>query len=67
VQRLPIPESLHREGVLSYGFHGISYEFIAGRLKQVDPSLAKGRVVAAHLGNGCSMCALVGGKSIEAS
>jgi acetate kinase len=67
MQRLPIPESLHREGVLSYGFHGISYEFIAGRLKQVDPSLAKGRVVAAHLGNGCSMCALVGGKSIEAS
>jgi len=66
-QRLPIPESLHREGVLSYGYHGISYEYIAGRLKEVDPSLAKGRVVVAHLGSGCSMCALVGGESIEAS
>ena len=66
-QRLPIPESLHHEGVLSYGYHGISYEYIAGRLKEVDPSLAKGRVVVAHLGSGCSMCALVGGESIEAS
>ncbi len=66
-QRLPIPEALHREGVQSYGFHGISYEYIAGRLKEIDPSLAKGRVVVAHLGNGCSMCALVGGRSVEAS
>jgi acetate kinase len=66
-QRLPIPEALHREGVQSYGFHGISYEFIAGRLKEIDPSLAKGRVVVAHLGSGCSMCALVGGRSVEAS
>ena len=66
-QRLPIPEELHREGVLSYGFHGISYEFIAARLREIDPSLAKGRVVVAHLGNGCSMCALVDGKSVEAS
>jgi acetate kinase len=67
MQRLPIPESLHREGVLNYGYHGISYEFVAGRLKEVDPSLAKGRVVVAHLGSGCSMCALVDGKSVEAS
>ncbi len=67
IQRLPIPEALHREGVLSYGFHGISYEFVAARLKEIDPSLAKGRVVVAHLGNGCSMCALVGGRSVEAS
>jgi acetate kinase len=67
MQRLPIPEWLHREGVLSYGYHGISYEFIAGRLQEMDPALAKGRVVVAHLGSGCSMCALVGGKSVEAS
>jgi acetate kinase len=66
-QRLPIPESLHREGVLSYGFHGISYEFVAGRLREIDPSLADGRVVVAHLGSGCSMCALVRGKSVDAS
>ena len=67
MQRLPIPESLHREGVLSYGFHGISYEFVAGRLKEIDPALADGRVVVAHLGSGCSMCALVGGRSVETS
>ena len=67
IQRLPIPETLHREGVQSYGFHGISYEFIAGRLKEIDPFMAKGRVVVAHLGSGCSMCALVGGRSVEAS
>ena len=66
-QRLPIPEDLHHEGVLSYGFHGISYEFIAGRLKEIAPNLAKGRVVVAHLGSGCSMCALVDSKSVEAS
>jgi acetate kinase len=66
-QRLPIPEALHQEGVQSYGFHGISYEFIAGRLREIDPALAKGRVVVAHLGNGSSMCALVDGKSVEAS
>jgi acetate kinase len=67
MQRLPIPVALHREGILSYGYHGISYEFVAGRLKEIDPSLAKGRVVVAHLGSGCSMCALVGGKSVAAS
>ena len=67
IQRLPIPETLHREGVLSYGFHGISYEFVAGRLKEIDPALANGRVVVAHLGSGCSMCALSGGRSVEAS
>jgi acetate kinase len=66
-QRLPIPEELHREGVLSYGFHGISYEFIAQRLKAIAPDLAKHRVVVAHLGSGCSMCALVAGRSVEAS
>jgi acetate kinase len=66
-QRLPIPEELHREGVLSYGFHGISYEFIAHRLKEIAPDLANRRVVVAHLGSGCSMCALVEGRSIEAS
>jgi acetate kinase len=66
-QRLPIPEQLHREGVLSYGFHGISYEFIAHRLKEIAPDLANRRVVVAHLGSGCSMCALVEGRSMEAS
>lgn len=65
IQRLPIPEALHREGVLSYGYHGISYEFIAQRLPEVAPDIAGGRVVVAHLGSGCSMCALVDGRSVE--
>lgn len=66
-QRLPIPKDLHEEGVLSYGYHGISYEFIAGRLREIDPELAKGRVVVAHLGSGSSMCGMVDGRSVEAS
>ncbi len=63
--RFAIPEALHREGVRRYGFHGLSYEFIAGRLPEVAPALADGRVVVAHLGAGASMCALAGGRSVE--
>ncbi|PMX28047.1 acetate kinase, partial [Pseudomonas sp. MPR-R2A7] len=48
-----------------YGFHGLSYEYIAGRLREIDPALAAGRVVAAHLGNGASMCAMRAGASVD--
>ncbi len=65
MERLAIPESLHEQGVRRYGYHGISYEYIAGRLPQVAPDIATGKVVVAHLGSGCSMCALVDGRSIE--
>jgi acetate kinase len=65
--RFAIPEALYREGVRRYGFHGISYEFIAERLKESAPQLAQGRIVVAHLGNGCSLCALKGGRSIDST
>jgi acetate kinase len=62
-----IPEHLHVEGVRRYGFHGLSYEYIAGRLPEVAPEIAAGRVIVAHLGSGASMCALSGGRSIEST
>jgi acetate kinase len=62
-----IPERLHAEGVRRYGFHGLSYEYIAGRLPEVAPEIAGGRVIVAHLGSGASMCALSGGRSIEST
>lgn len=65
--RYAIPESLYREGVRRYGFHGLSYEYIAGRLKIVAPHLGNGKVVVAHLGSGASMCALANGRSIDSS
>jgi acetate kinase len=65
--RYAIPEPLYREGVRRYGFHGLSYEYIAGRLKSVAPNIAKGKVVVAHLGSGASMCALANGSSIDST
>jgi acetate kinase len=65
--RFAIPEALHREGVRRYGFHGLSYEHVASRLPAVAPEVAGGRVVVAHLGSGCSACAVVGGRSVEST
>src|SRR5215469_2192255 len=62
-----IPERFYAEGVRRYGFHGLSYEYIAKRLHQVAPQIADGRIVVAHLGSGASMCALAGGRSIEST
>jgi len=59
-----LPKRFYDEGVLRYGFHGLSYEFIARRLPEVAPAVAAGRVVVAHLGSGASMCALSGLKSV---
>ena len=63
--RFAIPRALEVEGVRRYGFHGLSYEYIARRLKKIDPPLAAGRVVVAHLGNGASLCAMRAGRSID--
>jgi acetate kinase len=65
--RCAIPDGLYREGVRRYGFHGLSYEYIASRLQQVAPEIADQRVVVAHLGSGASACGLLGGKSVESS
>src|SRR3972149_5170648 len=60
-----IPEEFRSAGVVRYGFHGLSYEYIMEELARTDPQRAKGRVVIAHLGNGSSMCAVLKGRSIE--
>jgi acetate kinase len=62
-----IPHQLHAEGVRRYGFHGLSYEYVAKTLPQVAPETARGRVIVAHLGSGASMCALKGGRSTEST
>jgi len=65
--RYAIPDSLYREGVRRYGFHGLSYEYIASRLPDLAPEIARGRVVAAHLGSGASMCAIQEGRSVDST
>ncbi|HEU4650948.1 MAG TPA: acetate/propionate family kinase, partial [Croceibacterium sp.] len=62
-QLYAIPKALTEEGVRRYGFHGLSYEFIAGRLAEIAPNLAAGRTIVCHLGNGASICALSAGRS----
>lgn len=60
-----LPEHIRARGVRRYGFHGLSYQWIADTLRREHPALATGRVVAAHLGNGASLCALQNGKSVD--
>lgn len=67
VRRFAIPRTFYDEGVKRYGFHGLSYKYIAGELARRAPSLAKGKVVAAHLGSGASLCALDAGVSLDSS
>jgi acetate kinase len=62
-----IPHQLHAQGVRRYGFHGLSYEYIAKTLAQIAPDVAQGRVIVAHLGSGASMCALKQGRSAEST
>jgi acetate kinase len=62
-----IPRRLHDEGVRRYGFHGLSYEYVARTLPKLAPDIAAGRVVVAHLGSGASMCALHGGRSVDST
>lgn len=62
-----IPRHYYDEGVRRYGFHGLSYDYIASALRAHDPVLAQGRVVVAHLGNGASLCAMKDGKSVATS
>jgi len=65
--RYALPEALYQEGVRRYGFHGLSYEYIARSLPRVAPALARGAVVVAHLGSGASMCALRDGRSMDST
>ena len=62
---IPLPEEIRGRGVQRYGFHGLSYEYIASALPQVAPEIAGGRVIVAHLGNGASLCAMNDRKSLD--
>ena len=64
---VPLPKHICDSGLQRYGFHGLSYEYIASALPEVAPEIAVGRVIVAHLGSGASVCALKDGKSIDTS
>jgi acetate kinase len=64
---VPLPRELRQQGLQRYGFHGLSYEYIASVLPQVAPEVARGRVIVAHLGSGSSLCALREGKSLDST
>ena len=64
---VPLPKALREGGIQRYGFHGLSYEYIASVLPEVAPEIAGGRVVVAHLGSGASLCALSRGKSVDST
>jgi acetate kinase len=66
-QMFALPAALHEEGVRRYGFHGLSYEYVASELPSLDARAAKGRTVVMHLGNGSSMCALAEGRSVAST
>jgi len=66
-QRFALPEELHEAGVRRYGFHGLSYEYIASVLSQFDATAASGRTIVLHLGNGASMCAIEAGRSVAST
>ncbi|WP_245462736.1 acetate/propionate family kinase, partial [Mesorhizobium sp. M7A.F.Ca.CA.002.15.1.1] len=65
VRRFALPRQYEEQGLRRYGFHGLSYEYIAGRLSEISPIFAAKHTIVAHLGNGASLCALHGGKSID--
>jgi acetate kinase len=65
VETFALPRALFESGVRRYGFHGLSYEYIAGRLPRIAPGIADGRVIVAHLGNGASLCAMRERRSVD--
>lgn len=67
VRRFALPREMFDAGIKRYGFHGLSYKFVASRLRELAPDLAAGRVIAAHLGSGASLCALENGESRDTS
>ena len=64
---VPLPRDIRAAGVQRYGFHGLSYEYVASALPHVAPEIADGRVIVAHLGSGASLCALKNGKSVDST
>ncbi len=66
-QTFALPRRFADEGVRRYGFHGLSYEYLVSRLKELAPQVASGRIVFAHLGNGASLCAVKDGRSVAST
>jgi acetate kinase len=66
-QEFALPREITAAGVRRYGFHGLSYDFIVSRLREIDPALARRRLVIAHLGNGASLCAVHEGRSVAST
>lgn len=66
-QTFAIPDYLHQQGIKPYGFHGLSYQYIAERLAEINHNKVPCRTIVAHLGGGSSMCALLNGESVETS
>ena len=66
-QAFALPRELYEEGIRRYGFHGLSYEYLASVLPERAPEIANGRVILAHLGNGASLCAINGCRSIAST
>jgi acetate kinase len=64
---IPLPLDIRKGGLQRYGFHGLSYEYIASVLPEVAPEIAGGRVIVAHLGSGASLCAMKEGKSVDST
>lgn len=66
-QSFAIPRRYFAEGVRRYGFHGLSYEYVAAEMRRIAPDIADGRLIIAHLGNGSSLCAVQNGKSVAST
>ena len=64
-ERFGLPNELFEQGLRRWGFHGLSYQFISTQLQKIAPKLREGRVIVAHLGSGASMCAMLGGRSVD--
>jgi len=67
VQSFALPRSYFAEGIRRYGFHGLSYEYVAAEMSRVAPNIANARVIIAHLGNGASLCAVSKGRSVAST
>jgi acetate kinase len=65
--RFAIPDELYRSGIRRYGFHGLSYAYVAERLAELAPDIAKGRILILHLGSGSSICAVEAGRSVDST
>lgn len=66
-RRLPLPKKYHDEGLMRYGFHGLSYQHIADVLPNHAPDIAQGRIIAIHLGGGASACAMKNRESVDST